>query len=108
MQALFRQLGPAFRPYRAAVAWGIACVVLTNLLALGWSVRAADNRFKEGFFTALLSAVTAGLFNATTNNQGTHCFWAIGPPALRVFEGNRSLWRWLLPQICARFEGDVG
>lgn len=80
----------------------------TNLLALGWSVRAADNRFKEGFFTALLSAVTVGLFNATTNNQGTHCFWAIGPAALRVVEGNRSLWRWLLPQICSRFEGDIG
>jgi ATP-binding cassette subfamily B protein len=34
MKALFRQLGPAFLPYRRAVAWGIGCVVLTNLIAL--------------------------------------------------------------------------
>ncbi len=34
MGALFRQLGPAFLPYRGAVAWGVACVALTNLIAL--------------------------------------------------------------------------
>src|SRR5258707_12984246 len=34
MKALIRQLGPAFVPYRRAVAWGVACVALTNLLAM--------------------------------------------------------------------------
>src|SRR5215831_8059821 len=34
MKALLEHLGPAFAPYRRALAWGIACVVLTNLLAL--------------------------------------------------------------------------
>jgi len=34
MKALFRQLGPAFLPYRRTLVWGIACVALTNLIAL--------------------------------------------------------------------------
>jgi len=34
MKALFRQLGPAFLPYRRTLAWGITCVALTNLIAL--------------------------------------------------------------------------
>ena len=34
MIPLLRQLGPAFARYRRGLAWGIACVVLTNLLAL--------------------------------------------------------------------------
>jgi ATP-binding cassette subfamily B protein len=34
MNALLAQLGPAFLRHRRAVAWGIACVLLTNLLAL--------------------------------------------------------------------------
>jgi ATP-binding cassette subfamily B protein len=34
MKALLAQLGPAFAPYRRAVSWGVACVALTNLLAL--------------------------------------------------------------------------
>jgi hypothetical protein len=55
------------------------------------SVRIADNRFKEGWFNALYSAITLGIMNATTNNQGTHCFLVGGPPALRVDSGNRVL-----------------
>jgi hypothetical protein len=37
------------------------------------------------------SAITLGLMNAITNNQGTHCFFAAGPPALRITRPNTSL-----------------
>jgi hypothetical protein len=37
------------------------------------------------------SAITLGLMNAITNNQGTHCFFATGPAALRIPGPNTSL-----------------
>ena len=37
------------------------------------------------------SAITFGLMNAITNNQGTHCFFATGPAALRISGPNTSL-----------------
>lgn len=63
----------------------------TNALVAGWSLRVADNRFKEGLLNARLSALTMGLMNATTDNQGTHCFVATGIPALSVTSPNRTL-----------------
>ncbi len=65
--------------------------VISQAVVLGVSVRIADNRFKEGWFNALYSAITLGIMNATTNNQGTHCFLVGGPAALRVDNGNRVL-----------------
>jgi len=73
MTALFRQLGPAFLPYRRALAWGIACVVLTNLIALAQPqvLRfAVDDLYrgvtaeKLGRYALILFgiATTAGLF----------------------------------------------
>ena len=56
------------------------------------SVRASDNRFKEGFLNALLSGVTFGFMNTTTDNHSTHCLIAIGLPGMRVFEDNVELW----------------
>ena len=51
-----------------------------NALVFGWSVRVADNRFKEGIHNCLLSAKTVGMgYNTTIGNQGTHCILDIGP-----------------------------
>jgi Family of unknown function (DUF6519)/Right handed beta helix region len=63
----------------------------TNALVVGWSLRVADNRFKEGILNARLSAFTVGLMNSTMDNQGTHCFVAVGAPALSVVTPNRTL-----------------
>jgi hypothetical protein len=46
---------------------------LTQALLLAVSVRATDNRFKEGAADCLLSAVTLGLINVTSQNEATHC-----------------------------------
>jgi hypothetical protein len=84
--------------------------ILTNALVLGFSLRVTDNRFKEpvgipGAFTpAFLSAVTLALMNETSLNQGTHCFYAIGAPALSVLTPNRVLIEAFNRDICARFE----
>lgn len=51
----------------------------TNALLTGLSLRATDNRFKEGLINAFLSALTIGLLNSTTTNQGTHCFVRVAP-----------------------------
>ena len=71
--------------------------ILTNALVLGFSVRLTENRFKEPvgipnvFSPAFLSAATLALMNETAVNQGTHCFYAVGAPALSVVAPNRSL-----------------
>ena len=70
--------------------------VVTNALTLAPSLRVADNRFKEPlpigtFERALLSAITFGLMNATTDNQGTHCFFTVGVPQWSFMAENRHL-----------------
>ncbi|MFB3133581.1 MAG: hypothetical protein ACE10K_13770, partial [Rhodothermales bacterium] len=53
--------------------------VLSQAILFGFfSVRASDNRFKETLLRALFSAVTMGVMNTTTDNQGTHCFVVLG------------------------------
>lgn len=66
--------------------------VYLHLLLFGFSARVSDNRFKEGVYNALYSGMTIGLFNATTDNQSTHCLLVSGLlPALKVDTGNKSL-----------------
>jgi Family of unknown function (DUF6519) len=65
--------------------------VLAQAILFGISVRASDNRFKEGLFNAAFSAITLGLFNTTTDNQSTHCLWIIGVPNLTVDHSNVAL-----------------
>jgi hypothetical protein len=59
---------------------------LINALAAGLSLRASDNRFKEGVRNAFLSALTIGFLNTTTGNQGTHCFARVAPVLPAVHE----------------------
>lgn len=66
--------------------------VYVQAILYGISVRMADNRLKEGISNALYSGMTIGYFNATTNNQSTHCLLVYGViPALKVDSGNRAL-----------------
>ena len=52
------------------------------------SVSVSDNRLKESFNGALVSAFTFGLMNVTTNNVATHCLLIAGKPSLRVRTDN--------------------
>jgi hypothetical protein len=48
--------------------------IATQSLLLGFSTRTNSNRFTEGIWNALFSAVTVGwIANTTTCNQATHC-----------------------------------
>jgi hypothetical protein len=74
-------------------------LVLIDALVLGFSVRVQGNRLKESYVTTFLSALTIGLFNDTSHNQGTHCFFHFGllePP----IDTNRHL---VPPSQCERF-----
>lgn len=76
-------------------------IVITQAILFGLSMRASDNRLKEGLVNALYSAMTVGLMNATTNNQSTHCLLVIGVLAsLKVETGNRALINGLIPNFC--------
>jgi hypothetical protein len=53
--------------------------VVINTLVFGLSAVVGNNRFKEGYFNAYLSAITFGLFmNSTTHNVSTHCIEHLG------------------------------
>lgn len=77
--------------------------VLTQAILMGMSVRATDNRFKEGVLNTLFSAVTIGQFNTTTDNQSTHCLFIRGQPNLTVDHSNVSLMMMNNPRACCRF-----
>ncbi len=76
---------------------------LTDLLALGGSVRVADNRLSETWMRAFFSGLSAGLMNTTTDNQATHCLGARSLLSnLLVFRDNLSLVEHFCPQECGR------
>jgi hypothetical protein len=54
--------------------------IITQAIIFGISIRVNDNRFKEtiGRVLFLLSAVTMGLLNTTTDNESTHCLLILG------------------------------
>lgn len=70
-------------------------------LAIGGSVRMADNRFSETWMRAAYSGVSMGLMNTTTGNQSTHCMRANAMlPNLLVFRDNLSLIEAFCEDIC--------
>ena len=77
--------------------------VLTNVLAIGATLRVSSNRLQEKIWPGILSAITLGLMNQTCFNQSTHCIFAVGHPAWRYVEGNTSLFDIL--QICGLIDG---
>jgi len=80
--------------------------VIAQSILFGISLRASDNRLKEGLANAVYSAVTFGLMNATTNNQSTHCLLVLGvnPPnplsTLKLDSGNKALIEGFIPGYC--------
>lgn len=83
--------------------------VIVQALLFGVSVRASDNRFKEGWANTLYSAMTIGYMNATTNNQSTHCLLVSGLiPSLKVDSGNRVLLAGFIPGFCEQLRTGVG
>jgi hypothetical protein len=69
--------------------------LIAQAAVLGASVRVIGNRFKEGRYDAVFSAVTFGLpMNCTSQNQATHCIIAdtSGPVTYLVFSDNRMRW----------------
>ena len=76
----------------------------TNALVLGWSVRVANNRFKESLLGAGLSACSFGVFNSTTHNQGSHCFMVVGHPNLTTKTPNAVLREMYKKDVCAAFD----
>jgi hypothetical protein len=86
---------------------GSRTVVLFHGLVLTYSsVRLSDNRFQEILGRASLSALTLAVMNTTTDNQGTHCFYAASSAAsfglapLLVNTSNLSMVDALAPEYC--------
>ncbi len=68
--------------------------VLAQAALIGFSARIIGNRFKEGRFNAIFSAITFAIpMNCTSQNQATHCILARSTdPIFLVFSDNRMLW----------------
>jgi Family of unknown function (DUF6519)/Right handed beta helix region len=76
-------------------------LIVTQAILFGISLRMTDNRFKEGIWSAWLSAVTLGLLNMTTNNQSTHCLLVLGSAVEE--HTNTSLLDVFNRELCAPF-----
>lgn len=78
--------------------------VISQAVLFGISLRVSDNRFKEGIFNAIYSAITLGVLNTTTDNQSTHCLLIRGWPGLTVNQPNLVLLAGgLNSDFCARY-----
>jgi hypothetical protein len=64
--------------------------VNSGAMLIGATVRVTGCRFQEIPGTVYFSAVTLGLMNTTTLNQGTHAFGAVSPLSLSVTTNNLS------------------
>lgn len=81
--------------------------LLAHAIHFAFSHAASGNRWKEGLFNALLSALTLSFtMNTTTDNQGTHCIVARGMPSLIVDDDNIALLQGVLGEstgVCDKF-----
>jgi hypothetical protein len=75
---------------------------VTDVFAMGTSVRVADNRLSETWRRALLSGWSLGWMNITTDNESTHCMRADAPPMLRVMRDNVHFVTLFCVNECAR------
>ena len=82
-------------------------VLFNGLVFTYMSVRLSDNRFQEILGRAAFSAATLAIMNTTTDNQGTHCFYAVssaqalGLSSLLVNNDNLSLVDGMNKNYCA-------
>lgn len=75
--------------------------MLTGAAIFGWTARATSNRFTETPGRAILSALTVGVMNSTTDNHGTHCVIAVAFTNRLTAEPNHSLF---FGQECSVFQ----
>jgi hypothetical protein len=68
-------------------------IVLSDVITLGATVRAADNRFQEGFTLSLFSLISIGLLmNTSSLNQASHCIIPLGVFHTPLDPGNTILY----------------
>ena len=68
-------------------------IVLSDVIALGATIRAADNRFQEGFTLAPFSLISIGLLmNTSSLNQASHCIIPLGVFRTPQSPGNTILY----------------
>jgi hypothetical protein len=90
-----------------AMPHGETIVLFNGLVLTYMSVRLSDNRFQEMLGRAAFSAATLAIMNTTTDNQGTHCFYAVssaqalGLSSLLVENHNLSLADGIYRGYCA-------
>lgn len=80
--------------------------VLASIMLLGLSIRASDNRIKEGLFRGIFSIFSWGLFmNTVTDNQTTHCLaiWEAIFPNCTIREHNIILINPIFKRWCEIF-----
>ncbi len=79
-------------------------LLLTDVLTFGFSQQMTDNRITKGLVSGVLSAISLGLMNTTSNNQGTHCFLGLGLPQISRVQPNQVMSELFVPQICGWIE----
>jgi len=78
-------------------------MLLVDALVAGATVRASGNRITEVPMRALLSCLSNGQRNITTENQTTHCIAALGSQVIQA--ANQQLIAALCEQLTALFGG---
>jgi hypothetical protein len=78
--------------------------VFSHAFLFGITIRANDNRFREGIMNAGFSAMTLGILNITTDNESTHCLVVQGVRKLR--RHNLVLTSAVRENPCGHFETD--
>jgi len=78
--------------------------VFSHAFLFGITIRANDNRFREGIMNAGFSAMTVGILNITTDNESTHCLVVQGVRKLR--RHNLVLMSAFRENPCGKFESD--
>lgn len=77
---------------------------LTDLFAIGGTLRVTGNRIQKPMFGGVISAMTNAIMNQTAFNQTTHCIVALGFPSGLVNTGNREVFDLIGDGVCARLD----
>jgi hypothetical protein len=84
-------------------------ILLAHAIHFAFTQSTTGNRWKEGRFNAILSALTLSfIMNTTTDNQGTHCIVVRGLPTHIVDDHNIALVQGVLGEskgVCDGFAG---
>ena len=77
---------------------------IMDAFLLAVSLQVTSNRFQEAAnFPVLLSGLTAGFLNITSQNISTYCLIAVNQPPFRVLDNNNFVANPTLEKICQEF-----